>query len=229
MELNDAGPVIPAGGASPPAGGAALPLGGPSDRELWERAVGGDREAFGRIFDRHAKTVYNYLFRRTADWSEAEDLTSTVFLHAWRRRTETVLDRDSALPWLLGIADRLLSNTRRRLRRAEALLHRLVSHDEPVGDHAERIAVLVDDERRMSEIHRALARLPRHEREVVELCVWSGLDQQAAATALGVAVGTVKSRLHRARRRLGVALLDGAAAPASSGSKIPVNAKEFAR
>ncbi|MGW2841453.1 RNA polymerase sigma factor [Streptomyces sp. NPDC001493] len=229
MELNDAGPAIPAGGTSLPVGGTALPLGGPSDRELWARAVGGDREAFGRIFDRHAKTVYNYLFRRTADWSEAEDLTSTVFMHAWRRRTETVLDRDSALPWLLGIADRLLSNTRRRLRRAEALLHRLVSHDEPVGDHADRIAVLVDDERRMSEIHRALARLPRHEREVVELCVWSGLDQQAAATALGVAVGTVKSRLHRARRRLGAVLVDGAAVPASSSSKNPVNAKEFAR
>lgn len=215
MELNDAGP--------------ALPVGGTSDRELWARAVDGDREAFGRIFDRHGKTVYNYLFRRTADWSEAEDLTSTVFMHAWRRRSETVLDRDSALPWLLGIADRLLSNTRRRLRRAEALLHRLVSHDEPVGDHADRVAVLIDDERRMSAIHRALARLPRHEREVVELCVWSGLDQQAAAAALEVAVGTVKSRLHRARRRLGADLVGAARVPASFGSTNPVNAEEVAR
>jgi RNA polymerase sigma-70 factor (ECF subfamily) len=50
-------------------------MGGISDQELWARAVDGDREAFGRIFDRHAKTVYNHLFRRTADWSEAEDLT----------------------------------------------------------------------------------------------------------------------------------------------------------
>ncbi|MFD9509453.1 RNA polymerase sigma factor [Streptomyces mirabilis] len=215
MELNDAGPAVPVGGIS--------------DRELWARAVDGDREAFGRMFDRHGKTVYNHLFRRTADWSEAEDLTSTVFLHAWRRRSETVLDRDSALPWLLGIADRLLSNTRRRLRRAEALLRRLVSHDEPVGDHADRVAGLVDDERRMPEIHRALARLPRHERDVVELCVWSGLDQQAAAATLGVAVGTVKSRLHRARRRLGADLVGGAAAPASFSSKNPVNAEEVAR
>lgn len=214
MELNDAGPTAP--------------IGSISDRELWARAVDGDREAFGRIFDRHAKTVYNHLFRRTADWSEAQDLTSTVFMHAWRRRSETVLDRDSALPWLLGIADHLLSNTRRRLRRAEALLHRLISHDEPVGDHADRVVGLVDDERRMSEIHRALARLPRHEREVVELCVWSGLDQQAAATALGVAVGTVKSRLHRARRRLEVDL-GGPAAPASFSPKNPVNAEEVAR
>ena len=215
MELNDAGP-------------AAL-LGRISDRELWARAVDGDREAFGRIFDRHARTVYNHLFRRTADWSEAEDLTSTVFLHAWRRRSETVLDRDSALPWLLGIADGLASNTRRRLRRAEGLLRRLVSHDEPVGDHADRVAGLVDDERRMSEVHRALSRLPRHEREVVELCVWSGLDQQAAAAALGIAVGTVKSRLHRARRRLGADLVGGRTVSASFGSKNPVNVEEVAR
>ncbi|MFB7331158.1 RNA polymerase sigma factor [Streptomyces adustus] len=215
MELNDAGP--------------AAPVGGISDRELWARAVDGDREAFGLIFDRHGRTVYNHLFRRTADWSEAEDLTSTVFLHAWRRRSETVLDRDSALPWLLGIADRLLSNTRRRLRRAEALLRRLVSHDESVGDHADRVAVLVDDERRMSEIHRALARLPRHEREVVELCVWSGLDQQAAAATLKVAVGTVKSRLHRARQRLGADLVGRSTLPASFSSVNPVNAEEVAR
>ncbi|MFC1436165.1 RNA polymerase sigma factor [Streptacidiphilus sp. N1-3] len=216
MELNDAGP--------------AAMVGRMSDRELWSLAVDGDREAFGRIFDRHAKTVYNHLFRRTADWSEAEDLTSTVFMHAWRRRSETVLDRDSALPWLLGIADGLVSNTRRRLRRAEALLHRLVSHNEAVGDHADHVAGLVDDERQMSEIHRALARLPRHEREVVELCVWSGLDQQAAAAALGVAVGTVKSRLHRSRRRLKADLVGGrTAVPASFSSKNPVNVEEVAR
>ncbi|MFF9312350.1 RNA polymerase sigma factor [Streptomyces sp. NPDC014748] len=215
MELNDAAPAAPDGGTT--------------DRALWARAVDGDREAFGQLFDRHGKAVYNYAFRRTADWSEAEDLTSTVFLHAWRRRSETVLDRDSALPWLLGIADGLLSNTRRRLRRAEALLRRLVSHDEPVGDHADRVAGLVDDERRMSEIHRALARLPRHEREVIELCVWSGLDQQAAAAVLKVAVGTVKSRLYRARRRLGADLVEGAAVPAPFSSGQPANAKEVAR
>ena len=215
MELNDAGPAVLVGRIS--------------DRELWALAVDGDREAFGRIFDRHARTVYNYLFRRTADWSEAQDLTSTVFMHAWRRRADTVLDRDSALPWLLGIADGLVSNTRRRLRRAEALLHRLVSHDETVGDHADRVAGLVDDERRMSELHRALARLPRHEREVVELCVWSGLDQQAAATALGIAVGTVKSRLHRARRRLEADLVGGRTVSASFSSKNPVHVEEVAR
>ena len=143
-------------------------------------------------------------YRRTADWGEAEDLTSTVFLHAWRRRADIVLDRDSALPWLLGVANGTLSNTRRRLRRTQALFQRLVIQDEPRADadHADDVATRVDDQRRMSDIHRALARLPRHEQEVVELCIWAGLDQQAAATALGIAVGTVKSRLSRARSRL---------------------------
>jgi RNA polymerase sigma factor (sigma-70 family) len=206
-----------------------------TDRELWTRAVDGDREAFGLIFDRHSQAVYNHLFRRTADWSEAEDLTSAVFLLAWRRRAEIVLDRDSALPWLLGVANRSLSNTRRRLRRAEALFHRLVVQDEPVRDHADEAVERVDDERAMSEVRRAVARLPKQEREVVELCVWSGLDQRAAATALGVAVGTVKSRLFRARRRLGAELAEPAggepAAPpgrrtGTSDLRHPVNAEE---
>jgi DNA-directed RNA polymerase specialized sigma24 family protein len=58
-----------------------------SDRELWQRAGDGDSTAFGEIFERHAKAVYNHLFRRISDWSQAEDLTSAVFLHAWRRRS----------------------------------------------------------------------------------------------------------------------------------------------
>jgi hypothetical protein len=77
----------------------------PGDRELWRLAGAGDGAAFGELFDRHATAVFNHLFRRTASWSEAEDLTSAVFLLAWRRRTTVVIDRESALPWLLGVAN----------------------------------------------------------------------------------------------------------------------------
>ena len=58
------------------------------DRELWRRAVAGDAEAFGQLFDLHAKAVYNFCFRRLADWAMAEDMTSAVFLEAWRRRRQ---------------------------------------------------------------------------------------------------------------------------------------------
>jgi DNA-directed RNA polymerase specialized sigma24 family protein len=79
----------------------------------------------GVLFDRHARAVYNHCFRRTADWSMAEDLTSVVFLEAWRRRDNVRIQRDTALPWFLGIANNLLRNAHRSLRRHRAALARL--------------------------------------------------------------------------------------------------------
>ncbi|HZX04172.1 sigma-70 family RNA polymerase sigma factor [Kribbella sp.] len=183
--------------------GPPLDAGPPgSDRILWERAAEGDGEAFGQLYDRHARAVYAFLYRRTGSWSDAEDLTSSVFLHAWRRRTDVVLDRDSALPWLLRAADYTVRNEWRaklRYRRAVAAAHVLVAD---VRDHADDVAGRLDDDRRIQEARRLLKRLPKQEREIVELCIWAGLDQQAAAVALDVPLGTVKSRLSRARKHL---------------------------
>jgi RNA polymerase sigma-70 factor (ECF subfamily) len=175
------------------------------DAALWRRAAAGDHEAFGQLFDRHADAVYGYLFRRTADWSQAEDLTAAVFLQAWRRRGQIVLARDSALPWLLGVARLLLRNARRADRRYRQALDRIgaeASSSAAPDDPADSAAGRVDSERAMAALQAAIAALPRHQREVIELCIWSGLDQHTAAAALGVPVGTVKSRLHRARQRL---------------------------
>jgi len=173
-----------------------------SDRELWERASAGSSEAFGQLYDRHARAVYNFLYRRTASWSDAEDLTSAVFLHAWRRRADVVLDRESALPWLLRAADYTVRNewrAKRRYRRALAAAHLLADHQR---DHADDVIGRLDGDRQLEQARSALDHLPRQEREIVELCVWSGLDQQAAAVALDIPLGTVKSRLSRARKHL---------------------------
>jgi len=173
-----------------------------SDRELWERASAGSSEAFGQLYDRHARAVYNFLYRRTASWSDAEDLTSAVFLHAWRRRADVVLDRESALPWLLRAADYTVRNewrAKRRYRRALAAAHLLADHQR---DHADDVIGRLDGDRQLEQARSALDHLPRQEREIVELCVWSGLDQQAAAVALDIPLGTVKSRLSRARNHL---------------------------
>lgn len=77
----------------------------PTDAALWERAAAGETDAFGLLFERHVRSVYNYCFRRTGDWSQAEELTAIVFLEAWRRRRDIQLEREDALPWLLGVAD----------------------------------------------------------------------------------------------------------------------------
>lgn len=185
-----------------------------TDSELWERAAGGDAEAFGVLFDRHSRSVYNHCFRRTADWSAAEDLTSVVFLEAWRRHRSVRPDRDSVLPWLLGVANNVLRSRHRSLRRHRAALARLPS-PATTPDPAEDVAGRIDDERRMRRVLEQIKRLSRADQDVLSLCVWSGLSYEDAAAAMGVPVGTVRSRLSRARARL--AKLAGPAAEPEPG------------
>jgi RNA polymerase sigma factor (sigma-70 family) len=177
-----------------------------SDIELWDLAVDGDHEGFGVLFDRHARSVYNHCFRRTASWADAEELTSAVFVAAWRRRRDVRPIGESARPWLLGVANNLLRNHRRSLRRYRAALARLPSPG-PQPDPADDVAGRLADERQMSRVLALVKRLPRRDQEVLALCAWSELTYQEAATVLDIPVGTVRSRLARARARL--AELDG--------------------
>lgn len=172
----------------------------PTDDELWRRAGGGEAAAFGELFERHAKAVYNHLFRRTGDWSLAEELTSVVFLEAWRRRSAVRIEHESVLPWLLGVATNVLRNSWRSRRRHRAALERLPR--EAAAGFADDADARLDDEARMKEILGRLRALPRREADVLALCVWASLTYEEAAVALDVPVGTVRSRLSRAKARL---------------------------
>jgi len=173
----------------------------PSDHQLLARARHGDASAYGELFERHARAVYSYCFRRTADWALAEDCTSIVFLDAWRQRRTIQLAADSLLPWLLGVANNVLRNQARSLRRWRAALDRLPP-PVPEPDFAEASAGRLDDERRMREVLELIGRLPRADQDVLAVCGWAGLSYEQAAVALGVPLGTVRSRLSRARARL---------------------------
>ena len=175
-------------------------MGEPTDGVLWQRAAAGETDAFGTIFERHARAVYNYCFRRTGDWALAEELTAIVFLEAWRRRAQVELERDEAVPWLLGVATNVLRNLRRSQRRYRAALERLPR--EHAADFAPEVEERLDDERQMRSALRALRQLSRADQDVLALCVWEELTYEQAALALGVPVGTVRSRLSRARARL---------------------------
>lgn len=175
-------------------------LGHTSDDALWHASSSGDTRAFAALYERHARQIYNYLFRRLGDWSEAEDLTAVVFLEAFRKRDGVVLVEGKLLPWLYGIATNVLRNRRRAHWRHRRLLARL---DKEHGhDSAPDLHRRTEDAEQMRSVLKHIATLPREQQDVVALCVWSGLSYEEAAAALRVPVGTVRSRLSRARASL---------------------------
>jgi RNA polymerase sigma factor (sigma-70 family) len=177
------------------------------ETSLRARVRAGEPDAFRELFDAHVRSVYNHGFRLVGSWSVAEDVVSLTFLEAWRLRgrVEPGPDGGSLRPWLLGIATNVARNVRRAARRYDIAVARLPGAD-VVPDFAEEVADRVDDRARLERALAVLATLRTAEREVVALCVWSGLDYAEAAEALGVPIGTVRSRLSRARAKLAALL-----------------------
>ena len=161
---------------------------GASDESLLRASANGDPRSFSELYDRHAGTIYNYLFRRLADWSEAEDLTAVVFLEAFRRRSEVVVLEGKLLPWLYGIATNVLRNRRRALWRHRQLVAQLVS--QPGTEGMPDVVARSEAAEHMRSVLKRVAKLPRQQRDVIALCVWSGLSYEEAAAALGLARAT---------------------------------------
>jgi RNA polymerase sigma factor (sigma-70 family) len=187
-----------------------MPLGA-SDEALLQASASGDDRAFSELYERHAQTIYNYLFRRLADWPEAEDLTAVVFLEAFRRRSEVVVVEGKLLPWLYGIATNVLRNRRRAVWRNRHLVAQLAR--QPGTDVTPDVAARSEAAEQMRFVLGRIAKLPRQQQDVIALCVWSGLSYEEAAAALGVPVGTVRSRLSRARASMGAPLAELDSAP----------------
>ncbi|MGN8048485.1 RNA polymerase sigma factor [Curtobacterium sp. 22159] len=170
------------------------------DRSDWAMALEGDGEAFGRVFDRHRHRVQRHCMRLVPVGTDAADSVAIVFLEAWRNRARVRLVDGSLLPWLLVTATNVARNQTRAARRYRAALDRLPP-PEPVPDHADH-----DDD---GEAIRALRTLAHRDQEIITLSVLEGYSEREIAATLGIAPGTVKSRLSRARARLAAALTPG--------------------
>ncbi|MFD8751469.1 RNA polymerase sigma factor [Kitasatospora sp. NPDC059577] len=171
------------------------------EQSIRARIRAGDAEAFGQVFEDHARTVYRHAVRMTGDRTVAEDVVSLTFLEAWRVRARIAPEGDSLAPWLLGIAGNVIRNTRRAARRHQKALAKLPPR-EVVPDFSGELAGRIADAEELAAAKAALEQLRPAEREVFALCVWEGLDHSAVAEALGRPVGTIRSRLSRARTRL---------------------------
>lgn len=174
-----------------------------SDDTLWTQARDGDAEAFGEIYARHYRAVHDYCLWRTADPQAAEDAAATVFLEAWRQRGRLNLQTDSAAALLLGIANNVVRAHWRTSRRHGEALVRLRATVPRNGAGPESAAIArIDAFRHVREVAEAIRSLPRREREVLALIADRDLSYEETASALGVPIGTVRSRLARARGRL---------------------------
>lgn len=177
---------------------AGCRVSGPDDRP--DLSGPDPSRAFGHLFDRHARPLHRYLARRVGDL--ADDLVGETFLVALQTRAAYRPERGTARSWLYGIATNLL---RRHIRQEVRGLHaaaRAAGSTAGGEDHENRVAAQVDAEARTRLLADALAELDAGDRDVLLLTSWAGLDTNEVAEALGIPPGTVRSRLHRVRRRL---------------------------
>lgn len=165
------------------------------------RVRAGDADAFGTLFDEHARAIHRYAYRVTGESAAAEDVVAQTFLEAWRLRRKVLAEGGSLEPWLYGIATNVLRNARRSASRHRAALERIPKPG-PAPDITDELMRRVSEQEELTAARAALGKLRPPEREVVALCVWSGLSYAQAAEALGVPVGTIRSRLSRAKARL---------------------------
>jgi RNA polymerase sigma factor (sigma-70 family) len=176
-----------------------------NDGALIQRSLD-EPEWFAELFERHHRRIHRYAARRLGAQT-ADDIVAETFLVAFRRRGSYDLGQEFARPWLYGIATTLIA----RHKRAEERFYRALQRTgvdplpEPLADSVVTRIAAQDAERRLAG---GLAALSRGDRDVLLLVAWGDLTYEETARALEVPVGTVRSRLHRARRKVRAALGD---------------------
>jgi RNA polymerase sigma-70 factor (ECF subfamily) len=160
-----------------------------------KRGNGDERARFEQLYRQNYSRVLAFTRRRTGS-ATAEDVVATTFLVAWRRRTEI---KGDPLPWLLGVARRVLANELRATRRADSVAQREAAMAERPGQA--RVAAF--DDRPLA---LALASIHERDREALMLTAWDELTPAEAARVVGCSAATFRVRLHRARRKFARAL-----------------------
>jgi RNA polymerase sigma factor (sigma-70 family) len=160
----------------------------------------GDPAQFGVLFDKYAPLIYRYIARRIGR-PGTDDLVAETFIAAFGGRHRYDLARSDARPWLYGIATNIIGrhgrDELRQLRISQAIDGKAI-----VPGHADRVALDTTAQSLRGDLTIALAGLAVGDRDVLVLIAWEDLTYEEVAYALGIPVGTVRSRLHRARMQL---------------------------
>lgn len=170
------------------------------EAELLSRVAGGDDDALGELYDRHAPVLLALARRILGDPADAEEVLQEAFVHAWNRAARYDPARSSVATWLALITrSRAIDRLRSRKvveRTAEAAGHEAPRHESPSAAGA-----VLQDERR-ARIAAALAGLPEEQRQVLEMAYYRGMSQTEIARAAEIPLGTVKTRTLLAMKKL---------------------------
>lgn len=182
----------------------------PADPALLQRVAAGDERAFIEIYRRRRDGVYRFAIALARSATVAEDVTQEVFLNMLENAARYDVAKGSVRAWLIGCARHAVLD---RLRLERRWTNEIPDSEAP-GDHLEGVFA----EQRLNELHAAIARLPLEYRETLVLCELTELTYAESAALLGCPIGTVRSRLHRARQQLAAILTARAGVAATSGA-----------
>ena len=190
-----------------------------SDGDLLRLLSGGDEKAFLEFYRKHQGVVFRFALQMSGKKEIAEEVTQDVFVAVMKLAKRYDGERGSAVAFLLGIARNIVLRALERERPYITVL------DEPGADYADRAAARdtfgdLERSERLETLRRAVLALPPAYREVVVLCDLNEQDYTEAAAALGCAIGTVRSRLHRARALLGEKMRAHEKTRASEGCEV---------
>jgi RNA polymerase sigma-70 factor, ECF subfamily len=190
------------------------------DRELAHRFSSGDDESVRAVYERYGRAVHTVAYSIVRDTATAADVVQATFVKAWRAAGTFNPERDLG-PWLYTIARRQAIDTLRRERRVEPA--------EPEVVDVVELPPSLESTWEAWEVRLAVEQLPGDEREVVRLAWFVGLSHPEIAEQLAVPVGTVKSRSHRAHKRLASLLAHVVAENRSDSSDVQVDEVARAR
>ena len=171
-----------------------------TDSEIIRRSVD-DPAAFSEIFERHARVIVAYAARRVGA-DAAEDVLSETFLVAFRRRGDFDASSDSAKPWLFGIASRHIARHRAREARQWRAVEASTGLDNASDGRLPAADARLDAHSALRELAPRIAALPDRDRDLLLLHAWGDLTFEEIAIAQGIPAGTVRTRMHRLRKRL---------------------------
>lgn len=165
-------------------------------------------ELFAGLYDRHHADIHRYVAARLGT-EAADDLAAETFLVAFKKRRAFDPRRGVVRAWLYGIATNLVADHRRNETKRLAVLCRSAGRATTEHGHEDRVVTRVDAASAQGRLAAALGDLPAGDRDVLLLVALAGLGYDEVGQALGIPVGTVGSRLNRARRKLRAALSPG--------------------